>query len=508
MENKISLKELESYKHTTEAQRKQMGKDPYYDLADIPAAKMREELAAFILHRSECVAAVTVYKERQYYKAVCRFLQKRAERAESFHDRDSDTWMRQFKGWMMSEGIPLSYNKCGLYGHPVVETNRLLGYFTRILRFTLELGCEETEKDIWELDKLDIPFNANPIRNCRTVNFKGIPQREIREELKKGICLNLQKEAMDCVQKEMTAMRRLSGYLAKRHKGVQSCRDISREILEEYLTYLKTEKTETKNLHAVLTRLRAVLESIGKACGYQNLEFLFLSRDIPPVRPSEFKVYSDGEIRRLNAGIAKLDEQTARVMVIHQMLGTRISDTLTLQTDCLYESGGETIIRIRQMKTKTYEKPVSRELAELIRRAISYTEERYGPTKFIFVDEKNPEKPLPYTRLQYKVVSMIHRENLRDDSGQLFGFGSHMYRHYYGTKLTEMHLDDFTIAKLLGHSSVRNVKYYRKMSNQTLADETRAVRDMLSEIILQNLDGWEEEYEQIREDAGMQPKIQ
>lgn len=32
--------------------------------------------------------------------------------------------------------------------------------------------------------------------------------------------------------------------------------------------------------------------------------------------------------------------------------------------------------------------------------------------------------------------------------------------------------------------------------------------NMLSEIILQNLDGWEEEYEQIREDDGMQPKIQ
>lgn len=56
-----------------------------------------------------------------------------------------------------------------------------------------------------------------------------------------------------------------------------------------------------------------------------------------------------------------------------------------------------------------------------------------------------------------------------------------------------MHLDDWTIAKLLGHSSVRNVQYYRKMSNQLLADETRAVRNILSEMILENLDGWGEE---------------
>ncbi len=72
------------------------------------------------------------------------------------------------------------------------------------------------------------------------------------------------------------------------------------------------------------------------------------------------------------------------------------------------------------------------------------------------------------------------------------------------SELTEMHLDDWTIAKLLGHSSVRNVKYYRRMSNQLLADETRKARRMLSEVILNSLDGWEDEYEQIRKDGSLQ----
>ena len=197
-----------------------------------------------------------------------------------------------------------------------------------------------------------------------------------------------------------------------------------------------------------------------------------------------------------------MDEQYARVMIIHQMLGTRISDTLTLEMDCLDMQGSEHIIKIRQMKTKTYEKPISGELAALIRKAMNYTRERYGQTKYIFVDEKDSEKPLQYNTIQCKVMLMIQDRDLRDDHGKLFGFGTHLYRHTYGMKLTEMHLDDFTIAKLLGHSSVRNVKYYRKMGNQILADETRKVRQMLSEIILQNLNGWEEEYEQIRQDAG------
>ena len=107
---------------------------------------------------------------------------------------------------------------------------------------------------------------------------------------------------------------------------------------------------------------------------------------------------------------------------------------------------------------------------------------------------------MQYSTLQNKIIRMIYKEELQDDNGRIFGFGTHMYRHMYGVKLTEMHLDDWTIARLLGHSSLKNVKYYRKMSNQTLADETRAARHRISQKILECLDGWEEEYEQIRQD--------
>ena len=68
---------------------------------------------------------------------------------------------------------------------------------------------------------------------------------------------------------------------------------------------------------------------------------------------------------------------------------------------------------------------------------------------------------------------MIYENDLRDDQGELFGFGSHLFRHTYGVKLTELHVDDWTISKLIGHKNV----------------------------ILANLDGWGEEYEQIRQNA-------
>ena len=37
---------------------------------------------------------------------------------------------------------------------------------------------------------------------------------------------------------------------------------------------------------------------------------------------------------------------------------------------------------------------------------------------------------------------------------------------------------------ILGHKRVSSVKHYRKMSNQQMADETREVRQMMSDIII------------------------
>ena len=249
-----------------------------------------------------------------------------------------------------------------------------------------------------------------------------------------------------------------------------------------------------------IIKLRSVLETVGKLFDWPHLEKLFINTDIPQEIQPEFKVYSDNELKRLNEQITKLDEQITRCMVIHQMLGTRISDTLTLQRDCLSQSNGMDMIKIRQVKSTVYEKPISAELAALIRKAIQYSKERYGDAVYIFVDEKDTSRPLQYTTIKHKVLALIQRENLRDDEGKHFRFPSHMFRRTYGAKLTELHLDDWTISKLLGHRGVHTVVHYRKMNNLILAAETRRAREEQTRILLENLDGWEDEYEQIRQD--------
>lgn len=100
---------------------------------------------------------------------------------------------------------------------------------------------------------------------------------------------------------------------------------------------------------------------------------------------------------------------------------------------------------------------------------------------------------MQYSRIQYQLMVMIQKQNLRDDSGELFGVGTHIWRHCYGKRLTEMHVDDVTIAKLLGHANTSNLKYYRKVGNALLANETRQMRNFMDEILTDVIHEWEED---------------
>lgn len=501
----IYLRDLEGYKNMPDKQKKYISKTAAYDLSLLPTEQMRKEMREFLEYRISEVSMVTLMSEKTRYNTLCRFIQKKGKNLRSFQDLEREEWIKKLKAWMLEEGFALTMKYEEVYGTIGVTRSFLIRYLDTLLKyFEPEDNRAEKEKDIWVLEKLDIPYRENLVNKVRTLNFTKISQKKLREEVKKGIYLNLKNEAISSVMSEIIAVNRFSEYLKNRYPNVHSCKNMNRDVIENYLLYQRTERMPNSHLRAELTRLRALLESIGKAMGYRNLDGLFLTRDLPPTPKAAFKAYSDAELKRLNAEIVKMDEQMARFMVIHQMLGTRASDTLTLETDCLIQKNGEWLIQIRQMKTKLYVKSISEEVASLIQRAIRYTRERYGETKYIFVDEKDHSKPLQYSTIQVRVVKMIYEKNLRDDNGRLFGFGTHMYRHSYGVKLTEMHLDDWTIARLLGHNNLRNVKYYRKMSNQSLADETRIVRQKLSAKILKCLDGWEEEYEQIRQNDSLE----
>lgn len=489
---RIYLYELDCYKNATDEQREKMriSEKRYFDLDGLPSKKISKLLEDFIWERGKKVAPSSLASEIIYYNNIRNFLIDL--NIKKLLPEEEDKIIRLLKGWMLEHGYALTSQKYNsVYDQVKTQNASMVKHMKKILRFAKrDDNREEQEKDIWELSHFDFPIRYNPIKNVKTLNFTKIPQLDIREEVKKTVYMHLKYEAIGTVQSELTAVKRFTKYLKKKQPKITSILELNRKHLEQYLIYLKTEAHERQNYRTDLYSLRRVIEDVGKLYERQNLCELFLNNDFPSTPRYLFKFYSDAEIKRLNKYIFKMDEQICRALILHQLLGTRISDTLTLKTNCLSQREGRYFVRIDQVKSIMFEKAVSDEVGQLIQKAMEYTKEHHGDTEYIFVKKSDPTKPYQYAMIQNQIMKMIRQEDIRDDSGELFKVGTHMFRHCYGKKLTEMHVEDWMIASLLGHKTLQTVHHYRRIGNKQIAEETRKTREKMDQILLKTLKGW------------------
>ena len=493
LENKIHIYELDCYKNATEEQKKKMRvrKERYFDLEGLPSEAVRKLLEDFVWERGKELAPSSLASEILYFNNIRHFLIKK--NIKTLRYEDENKIILQLKSWMMEQGYALTSKKYrSVYEIVATETPGIIKHMKKILRYSQkDGGCLEQERDVWELDKFEFPLRSNPIKNVKTINFKGISQITIRKEVKTVIFMHLKYMAIGSIMAEMVATKRFCRYLALRYPKIISLLDLTRDIMESYLIYLQTEAKERKNYRSDLYGLRRVIEDVGNHYDRQDIKNLFIRTDFPSTPRYLFKFYSDETIKKLNENIFQMDEQIARALILHQLLGTRISDTLTLKTDCLSIRENRYFIRIEQVKSITFEKAISDEIAQLIIKSIDYTEEHYGKTKYIFVKKEDPLRPFQYSMLQHRVMQMIRKNDIRDENGELLNFGTHTFRHCYGKKLTEMHIDDWMIARLLGHKTLQSVHHYRKIGNKIMADETRAVREKIDMILMDVVKEWD-----------------
>ena len=493
LENKIHIYELDCYKNATEEQKKKMRvrKERYFDLEGLPSEAVRKLLEDFVWERGKELAPSSLASEILYFNNIRHFLIKK--NIKTLRYEDENKIILQLKSWMMEQGYALTSKKYrSVYEIVATETPGIVKHMKKILRYSQkDEEYLEQDRDVWELDKFEFPLRSNPIKNVKTINFKGISQITIRKEVKTVVFMHLKYMAIGSITAEMVATKRFCRYLALRYPKIKSLLDLTRDIMENYLTYLQTEAKERKNYRSDLYGLRRVIEDVGNHYDRQDIKNLFISTDFPSTPRYLFKFYSDETVKKLNENIFQMDEQIARALILHQLLGTRISDTLTLKTDCLSIRENRYFIRIEQVKSITFEKAISDEIAQLIIKSIDYTEEHYGKTKYIFVKKEDPLRPFQYSMLQHRVMQMIRKNDIRDENGELLNFGTHTFRHCYGKKLTEMHIDDWMIARLLGHKTLQSVHHYRKIGNKIMANETRAVREKIDMILMDVVKEWD-----------------
>ena len=484
--NRVYVKDLECFKKAREKP-KWISPEACFDLDLLPTDGLKGEWREYLLERGRQLSAGSIRAELWPYHVLCRFLKDRYPALQSFREADSSEMFRELKKWMMKNGYCLTANRYRReFGRTVVGQSPVYLALKRFCEYFLpEEEGSESEKDRWDLSLLGFAVRNNPVHPIKSFNFTGIHQTGIREEVKKACYVTLRYLAVATVHQQLRAVKRLSDFLQETHPDVRSLLHLEREQLEEYLIRINTEDLGKKSFRSELSSLKSLLEMVGRIYEKDTLVHLFLPDDLPPhERPAFPAVYSDGELLRLNGEIRKMQEQIVRVIMLQQILANRISETLTLKQDCLVRRSGHWMVRIFEIKTqRTCYKPANPDVIKLIRAAAEYTRNRYGMTEYLFVNDRNPSEPMKYDYLQYHLMAMIRESDLCDDEGNPFGVWTHRFRHSFARRTTEMHVDDITIARLLGQRGSGAVRYYRTFGSQAMAEETREIRRSMDDIL-------------------------
>ena len=493
---KIYLRELSCYMEASEDMKRHKLYCPNrcFDLSKLGNRRMVFQMDAFIRDRGMKLSPLSIRADLYPCNLFCVFVDEACPGLDSLLDISEEALVKKARVWLMKRGKSLTQKrKKTASGKTEVLDSDLIRYIRKIYSYLnprndwFDYGC-----DRWYLKDVPIEMTVNPTRVVSSISFERIPQLQIRNEVKDVIYIHLSDVALGTVCAEMTAINRFSKFLVDRYPEVESLNDIDRELLEQYLIHTHTEATGRKSYSKDLCHLRSLLITAGKILENKELEHIFYKDDIGKVPAMLYKVYSDAELMRLNAAIVDGDEQIARALFLHQLLGTRISETLTLKQDAVYkEKNGKWFIRIKQIKTgKMYQKAISDDVKCLFDKACDYTKAKFGEREYVFVNDADPNTPMQYGRIQYHIMAVVQKNDLRDDNGELFGVGTHIWRHCYGKRLTEMHIDDVIIAKLMGHANMSSLKYYRKIGNQMLAEETRSMRNAMDEMLKEIMDEW------------------
>jgi hypothetical protein len=169
------------------------------------------------------------------------------------------------------------------------------------------------------------------------------------------------------------------------------------------------------------------------------------------------------------------------MVVILLEVGLRISEVCTLHLSCLIsDDRNEWYLRFYQWKAKQEHivPLVDETVIATIQAQQQDIREQWGETcPYLFPSPLSPQLPFKAHTFTRTLNEWAYKKQIRDQSGNLYHFQSHQFRHTVGMQLInqDVHLD--VISRLFGHGSLlMTQRYAQKRAAKLRAELERAAR--------------------------------
>ena len=228
--------------------------------------------------------------------------------------------------------------------------------------------------------------------------------------------------------------------------------ELTKEMIEDYLLYLKNEKGNAlTTVASTINRLRFFYNHV---VGDEKLSPSRSFAKTPSKLPT---VLSQEEIWGIIEATGNIKHRL--LLMTTYSAGLRASEVLALKAEHI--DNKRMLIKVTGKGGKQRYTLLSKKLLKELR----YYYKTCQPKAYLFPSSYKPKKP---RMLSYETIRSIY-ENARKKAGVKRGPGLHTLRHSFATHLLEAGYDIRKIQVLMGHSRLTTTMIYLHVSRETIA---------------------------------------
>ena len=374
---------------------------------------------------------------------------------------------------------------------------QIVNFLKNIISFLKKITDkrEEWEKDRWDIRNLEqYGISYNKAISVYYLDFNKINNQKIREEFKRYI---KQKLIIGNHFSWSTALTYLKfippfvNYICQLEPSWNNLKILKRFHIEKYIEWLNIyAKNNIKRRNAnpkqyiarALSTIKVFLLDLQEKeydiAPLESIRVLIRKDDrprVPRYDTNKINYIPDCVLQQLFDNINNLGSDIVPIVYIMYRTGLRISDVLNLKQNCLIKLNNKywIVADIKKVYIKNHKIPIDDEIANvlevLINTSKTYSTEDNNPDKFIFVRYKGSRKGRPYSKnwIQKKLNLLAREYNITDESGNIYYFKNHAFRHTYAVKMLNNGADILTVQELLAHASPEMTMCYSKLLDDT-----------------------------------------
>ncbi|OTN83812.1 hypothetical protein A5819_003631 [Enterococcus sp. 7E2_DIV0204] len=354
-------------------------------------------------------------------------------------------------------------------------------------------------KDIWRIKdfqkQFDFDFHKSAPKGF--IRFDSIKNSKLKIILKEYIrdrLLGKRHLSWHTGQGYAKTLSRLFNIIAPSEKEKNSLRNISRSDILDFIEWIRCYYQENK-LKSVDNHLNNCMGQIRTFIEYLQL-IDHVEAPIKSVRqlinPDDFPRYTqnrqinhipDSVLEQLFNNLEYLNPTVTPIVWIAFKTGLRISDVLSLTKDCLVKINHISYLETDISKTKVHNHrlPIDDHLADilsfLIKKCEVETNLDNNPHRYLFPRLTGPRRGKPFYQqfVSEELNALAIDRNIVDESGNIFRFRMHEFRHTYAVKLLNNGADILTVQELLAHASPEMTMVYAKLLDDTKRKEFEKV---------------------------------